>query len=62
MDGEESHGWGRIPWATVHGVAKTERLSVSLFSYPYMTVGKIIALTTWTFVGKVLSLLFNYAI
>ena len=28
-------------------------------SHPYMTIGKIIALTTWTFVGKVLSLLFN---
>ena len=28
-------------------------------SYPYMTTGKTIALTTWTFVGKVMSLLFN---
>ena len=28
-------------------------------SYPYMTMGKTIALTIWTFVGKVLSLLFN---
>ena len=28
-------------------------------SHPYMTTGKIIALTTWTFVGKVMSLLFN---
>ena len=28
-------------------------------SYPYMTTGKIIALTRWTFVGKVMSLLFN---
>ena len=28
-------------------------------SYPYMTTGKIIALTRQTFVGKVLSLLFN---
>ena len=28
-------------------------------SYPYMTTGKTIALTRWTFVGKVLSLLFN---
>ena len=28
-------------------------------SYPYMTSGKTIALTTWTFVGKVMSLLFN---
>ena len=28
-------------------------------SHPYMTRGKTIALTRWTFVGKVMSLLFN---
>ena len=28
-------------------------------SHPYMTTGKTIALTMWTFVGKVMSLLFN---
>jgi len=28
-------------------------------SHPYMTAGKTIALTRWTFVGKVMSLLFN---
>ena len=28
-------------------------------SHPYMTTGKIIALTRWTFVGKVIFLLFN---
>ena len=28
-------------------------------SYPYMTTGKAIALTRWTFVDKVMSLLFN---
>ena len=28
-------------------------------SYPYMTTGKTIALTRWTLVGKVMSLLFN---
>ena len=28
-------------------------------SYPYMTTGKTIALTRWTFVGWVMSLLFN---
>ena len=33
-------------------------LTVKL-SYPYMTNGKIIALTRWTFVGKVLSQFFN---
>ena len=29
------------------------------FSHPYMTTGKTIALIRWTFVGKVMSLLFN---
>ena len=29
------------------------------FSHPYMTTGKTIALTIWTFVGKVMSRLFN---
>ena len=28
-------------------------------SHPYMTIGKTIVLTRWTFVGKVMSLLFN---
>ena len=28
-------------------------------SYPYITTGKTIALTRWTFVGKIMSLLFN---
>ena len=28
-------------------------------SHPYMTTGKTIALTKWTFIGKVMSLLFN---
>ena len=33
--------------------------SIVQFSHPYMTTGKTIALTRWTFVGKVMSLLFN---
>ena len=28
-------------------------------SHPYMTTGKTIALTRWTFVNKIMSLLFN---
>ena len=28
-------------------------------SHPYMTTGKVTAVTTWTFVGKVISLLYN---
>ena len=35
------------------------QLSLVQLSYPYMTTGKIIALTWWTFVSKVMSLLFN---
>ena len=33
--------------------------SPTLTSIPYMTTGKAIAFTRWTFVGKVMSLLFN---
>ena len=29
------------------------------FSHPYMTTGETIALTRWTLVGKIMSLLFN---
>ena len=44
--------------------SKTSILQRSAFfmvhlSHPYMTTGKTIALTIWTFVGKVMSLLFN---
>ena len=31
-------------------------------SHPYMTTGKTIALTRWTFVGKIMSLLLNNAV
>ena len=34
-------------------------LFIVQLSHPYMTTGETIALTRWTFVGKVLSLLFN---
>ena len=35
------------------------QLSSQSNSHPYMTTGKAIVLTRWTFVGKVMSLLFN---
>ena len=35
------------------------QLSIIQLSHPYMTTGKAIALTRWTFVCKVMSLLFN---
>ena len=48
-----------------HHSSKTSILRHSAFfivqlSHPYMTIGKTIAFTRWTFVGKVMSLLFNY--
>ena len=47
-----------------HHSSKASILQFSAFfivqlSHPYMTIGKTIALTRWTFVGKVMSLLFN---
>ena len=47
-----------------HHSSKASILWLSVFftvqlSHPYMTTGKTIALIRWTFVGKVLSLLFN---
>ena len=47
-----------------HHSSKASSLRHSAFftvqlSHPYMTTGKTIALTRWTFVGKVISLLFN---
>ena len=47
-----------------HHSSKASILQCSAFftvqlSHPYMTTGKTIALTRWTFVGKLVSLLFN---
>ena len=47
-----------------HHSSKASILQHSAFftvqlSHPHVTTGKIIALTRWTFVGKVMSLLFN---
>ena len=47
-----------------HHSSKASILWLSAFftvqlSHPYMTTGKTIALTRWTFVGKVMSVLFN---
>ena len=47
-----------------HHSLKTSILWHSVFfivqlSHPYMTTGKTIVLTRWTFIGKVMSLLFN---
>ena len=47
-----------------HHSSKASILRSSAFftvqlSHPYMTTGKTIALTSWTFVGKVMSVFFN---
>ena len=47
-----------------HHSSKASILGHSAFfivqlSHPYMTTGKTIALTRWTFVGKAMSVLFN---
>ena len=47
-----------------HHSSKASILQHSAFfmvqlSHSYMTIGKTIALTRWTFIGKVMSLLFN---
>ena len=40
-------------------ILQRSAFSVVQLSHPYMTTGKTIALTRWTFVGKVISLLFT---
>ena len=40
-----------IHWCSAFGMVQ--------LSHPYMTTGKTRALTIWTFVGKIMSLLFN---
>ena len=54
-------GW--TGWISLHHSSKASVLQCSAFfivqlSHSYMTTGKTIALTRWTFVGKVTSLLF----
>ena len=42
-----------------HHNAKASAFFIVQLSHPYMTAGKTVALTIWTFVGTVMSLLFN---
>ena len=55
---------GTLKSLLLHHSSKASILQHSAFftvqiSYPYMPTGKTIALPRWTFVGKVMSLLFN---
>ena len=57
-------GQGTLKSLLQHHSSKASILQHSAFfivqlSHPYMTTGKTIALTRWTFVSKVMSLLFN---
>ena len=57
-------GQGTLKSLLQHHSSKASILRRSAFftvqlSHPYMTTGKTIALTRWTFVGKVMSLLLN---
>ena len=59
-----SKGQGTLKSLLQHHSSKASILQCSAFfvvqlSHPYMTTGKTIAFTRWTFVGKVMSLLFN---
>ena len=55
---------GSLKTLLQHHISKPSSLQCLAFfivqlSHPYMTTGKTIALTKWTFVSKVMSLLFN---
>ena len=55
---------GTLKTLLQHHISKASILQCSVFftvqlSYPYMTTGKTVALTRWTLVGKVMSLLLN---
>ena len=58
---------GTLKHLLQHHSSKASVLRCSAFfmvqlSHPYMTTGKTIALTRWTFAGKLMSLLFKYAV
>ena len=57
-----THGWrnliGYSPWGCKES-DMTEWFHFHFHLHPYMTTGKTIALTRWTFASKVMSLIFN---
>ena len=55
---------GTLKHLLLHHNSKASILQLSAFlivqfSHPYLATGKTIALTIWTFVGKMMPLLFN---
>ena len=58
----QSKGLSRVIFSTTirkHQFFSAQPFFMVQLSHPYMTTGKIIALTVWTFVYKVMPLLFN---
>ena len=57
----QSKGFSRVFSNTTFKSINSSVLSFLIvqLSHPYMTTGKTISLTRWTFVGKVMSLVFN---
>ena len=59
----QSRGLSRVFYAFNHSSKASILLHSAFFifqlSHPYLTTGKTIALTRWTFLGKVMSVLFN---
>ena len=45
--------------SSIASILQCSAFFIVQLSHPYMTTGKTIALTRWTFVGKVMSLLYN---
>ena len=53
-------GWTGLTSLQSKGLSRVfSAFFIVQFSHPYMTTGKTTALTRWTFVSKVMSLLFN---
>ena len=46
-------------YSSVVSILQCSAFFIVQFSHPYMTTGKTIALTRWTFVDKIMSLLYN---
>ena len=55
----QSKGLSRVFNSSKASILWCSAFFIVQFSHPYMTTGKTIALTRWTFVRKVISLLFN---
>ena len=55
----QSKGFSRVFSNTKASILQCSGFFIVQLSHPYMTTGKTIALIRWTFVSKVMSLLFN---